>query len=79
MDLCNPFKIPTAAHHDVRELKCTHTGGGSNQGKLRTRMDICVNIEPQKNIYLLWEIFLDVRELFSGEVQLGDPLSESQF
>ena len=51
----------------------------TTRGGIRTSMDLYINIEPQKTIYLLWEIFLDVRELFSGEVQLGDPLSESQF
>jgi hypothetical protein len=46
--------------------------------KLRTRMDIYVDIGPQKILYLLWAIFLDARDFFSREVQSGEPLPESQ-
>jgi hypothetical protein len=46
--------------------------------KLRTRMDLYVNIGPKKILYLLWAIFLDARDFFSREVQTGEPLPESQ-
>ena len=49
-----------------------------NQGKMRTRMYLYVNIEPQRIIYLLWAIFLDSQEFFSIKVQSGDPLPDSQ-
>jgi hypothetical protein len=41
-------------------------------------MDIYVDIDPQKILYLLWLIFLDAREFFSQEVHSGEPLPESQ-
>ena len=50
----------------------------ASREKLRTRMDLYVNIDPKMIIYLLWEIFLDARGFFSGKVQLGEPLLESQ-
>jgi hypothetical protein len=46
--------------------------------KLRTRLDIYVDIGPQKILYLLWAIFLDAREFFSQEVHSGEPLPQSQ-
>jgi hypothetical protein len=48
------------------------------QKKLRTWMDLYVDIGPRKILYLLWAIFLDARDFFSMEVQTGEPLPESQ-
>ena len=40
-------------------------------------MDLYANIDLQSIIYLLWAIYLDSQESFSGEVQLREPLPES--
>ena len=43
----------------------------------RTRMNIYVDIDQKRIIYLLWVIFLDARDLFLKEVQHGEALPES--
>ena len=47
------------------------------RGELRSRIDIYMNIDPQRIIYLLQEIFVDAWYFFSGEVHSREPLTES--
>ena len=44
--------------------------------KLRTRVYLYIYIYQKRMIYLLWEISLNARDLFSREVQQGEALPE---
>jgi hypothetical protein len=46
--------------------------------KLRVKIDLYIDFEPHKIIYLLWAIFLDARAFLSQQVGPMDTLPESQ-
>jgi hypothetical protein len=47
--------------------------------KLRTKVDLFINVWPREITYLLWAIFLDARDFFAHQqVGLTEQLPESQ-
>jgi hypothetical protein len=46
--------------------------------KLRTKVDLFINVGPREITYLLWAIFLDARDFFAHQVGPTEQLPESQ-
>jgi hypothetical protein len=46
--------------------------------KIRTKVDLFINVGPREITYLLWAIFLDARNFFAHQVGPTEQLPESQ-